>query len=90
MFQKETLNVAGCCVKTAFMKKTENYMLWCDHDLLVHGCGENREWIGNYIWGHLFVSLIIKFENFVDICGGWVCFYKDTVICVTMLGNWSD
>ena len=41
-------------------------MLWCDHDRLVHGCGENQEWSGNYIWGHLFVSLIMKFENFVD------------------------
>ena len=65
----------------------------------MHGCGENQEWSGNYIWGHLCVSLIMKFENFVDMPlfisilwweGGGGCFYKDSVICVTMLGNWSD
>ena len=49
--QKETLIVARCCVKTAFIKKTENYKQWRDHVLLVHGCGENPEWSGHYIWG---------------------------------------
>ena len=33
---------------------------WC------MGVVKIKEWSGNYIWGHLFVSLIMKFENFVD------------------------
>ena len=41
--QKEILKVARCCVKTAFIKRAENYMQWCDRVLLVHGCGENQE-----------------------------------------------
>ena len=49
--QKETLKVARCCVKTAFIKKTENYMQWCDHAVLVNRCGKNQEWSGHYIWG---------------------------------------
>ena len=26
-------------------------MRWHDHALLLHGCGENQEWGGHYIWG---------------------------------------
>ena len=50
MCPKVNIKIYHVRVKRAFIKKTENYMQWNDHVLLVLLCGGNQEWSGHYIW----------------------------------------